>query len=49
VRFLSVGTDRIISITAPGVRFVGRALAVLFVALIACAANFAKAAELQTL
>jgi uncharacterized membrane protein (UPF0127 family) len=49
VRFFSVGIDRIRSIKAPGVHLVGRALAVLFVALIACAANFAKAAELQTL
>jgi uncharacterized protein len=49
VRFFSVGIDRISSIKAPGVRLVGRALAVLFVALIACAANLAKAAELQTL
>jgi len=49
VRFFSVGFDRISSIKAPGVRLVGRALAVLFVALIACAANLAKAAELQTL
>ena len=49
MRFFSIGIDRISSIKAPGVRLVGRALAVLFVALIASAADFAKGAELQTL
>ncbi len=49
MRFFSVGIDRISSIKAPGVRLVGRALAVLFVVLSASAADLAKAAELQTL
>jgi len=49
VRFFSASISSIARIKTPRVRWAGRALAVLIVALFASAADFAKSAELQTL
>ena len=49
MRFFFAGTGFFATMKAPGVRLIGFVLAVLAIALIAAAADFAKAAELQTL
>ncbi len=49
MRFFSVSMNSIAGGKIPGVRWVGRALAVLIIALVAAAGDVAKAAELQTL